>query len=259
MLKEWFASVFTRTEPLYRQLGYVYASVALQARYSRCRKAWSSHIESCHKAILENIPQEGGGAIVVIGSGPLLEVPWQKLLDRCDKLIFVDVVHPRRAVKTAKLHPKIELRTVDVTGFAAVARDEKEARKLNFEPPRLDLPKPLKAVVSANILSQLALEPFAALKKNFTWPEDSYFGKLARKMSIDHVAWVKSMGAPTTLVIADCERIYFDPSGKEKERVASAGVLPAGQLEREWDWQIAPLGEVSRQYSYSMRVECRRL
>lgn len=259
MLKEWIQSIMTRTEPIYRQLGYVYASVALQNRYARCRKAWSSHIENCHRVILENVPEDKNGMIVVVGSGPLLEVPWRELLERCEKLVLVDVVHPPKVERLAKKEPKVELRRMDVTGFAAISKDEKKVQKLDFKPPVIKWEQTPKAVISANILSQLSLEPYTAAQKKWPWVDDQYFAKLAHKMSVEHVAWIKAMGAPDTLLIADCERTYFTPQGEEMERVSSAGVLKAGQLVRQWEWLIAPLGEVSKEYSYSMSVECRRL
>jgi hypothetical protein len=261
MIKEWFESVFTRTTPVYRQLGYVYASVALQSRFSRCKKAWHSHIENCHGAVLEalNEPRKYG-SILVVGSGPLYEIPYKELLSRCEKLILLDVVHPRHVQRLARKEPRIQLVTHDVTGFASASSEEDRVRRLEFSPPKIEFDTPIDAVVSANILSQLALEPFsAAKKKKWKWAGDNFFNKLAHKMSEDHAKWLKSLGASTVLIFSDVERIYFDKTGQETERVASACQMPLGLLVREWNWEISPLGEASRQFSYSMRVVCRRL
>jgi hypothetical protein len=265
MIKEWFESVFTRTTPAYRQLGYVYASVALQSRFSRCKNAWNSHIENCHGAILEalglkKIPKKLG-AVLVVGSGPLYEIPYKELLEHTEKLVLLDVVHPRNVQRLARKELKIQLLTHDVTGFATVASDEDKVRRLEFSPPSIDFGgMKFDAVISANILSQLALEPFAsAKKKKWKWAGDNYFDKLARKMSADHGVWLKSLGARDTLIFSDIERIYFDKSGQETERAVSACQMPLGLLVKEWNWEIAPLGEVSRNFSYCMRVVCRRL
>jgi hypothetical protein len=259
MVKEWFESIFTRTAPIYRKLGYVYASVALQARFSRCKNAWENHNQNCHLAIINALPKQTAiaGSVLVVGSGPLYEVPLKELLSRYKRIVLLDVVHPRAVQRLAKHEPRIELLTCDITGFAAVSNAEEKVRNLKFSPP--EIAQRFDLIISANILSQLPLEPYAAARKKWQWANDSYFKKLAAKMSVDHAHWLKSLSAPLTLLIADTERIYFDVEGKEMERVPSAETLPMGTLVRHWEWEIAPLGEVSRKFSYRMHVECRRL
>lgn len=257
MIKEWIQSSLTKADPLFRRLGYVYASVALEARFSRCQTSWKNHLEKCRDVIRINVPVDCQN-VLVVGSGPLLEVPVTELLQSCQKLYLLDVVHPRSVQKWARRNSRVQLLTADVTGFSQIHEDEKAIRQLKFQPPALALPH-VDYVVSANLLSQLSLEPYEILKKKFRWADNEFFGQLARKMGEDHLNWLRAFAARSTVLISDCERIYFNREREEVDRACSSFQSRDGSRLCQWDWEIAPLGEVSRHYGYKMRVEARLL
>lgn len=257
MLIEFIKSKLTSADKMVRTIGFVNSSIALEARAKRCAKAWKPHLDHCHRVILKYLPQDAK-RILIIGSGPLLEIPIQELLKRDLKIALMDVVHPLKTRKLAAKHPdKIELIENDATGIVEVikAKDYDTVRDLKFRPHKLDLGK-FDYVVSANLISQLPLDPYDAVKR-FKWADDAFFSRMAHEMGERHIEWIQAFGAPKTLVIADVGRTYYDKAGQEIDKSVSAYRLNQGKLVEEWDWEISPLGETSRKFCYIMQVETR--
>jgi hypothetical protein len=78
-----------------RRMGYLYESIAIRSRAGRCRAAWAPHQERTRQVILramEHCPRRRKA--VVLGSGPLLDVPIAELSASFGEVILVDVVHP---------------------------------------------------------------------------------------------------------------------------------------------------------------------
>ena len=258
MLIEWIQSKLTSASKTVRTIGFVNSTVALEARHKRCAKQWQPHLDKCHRAILENLPATAK-RILILGSGPLLEVPIEELLKRGLKIVLVDVVHPAKPKKFASRYPEqIELIEADVTGIVELikAKDFEAIQCLQFHPPVAEWGH-FDYVVSANLISQLALDPYEALKR-YKWADDAFFGRLAKSMGDAHLDWLKNFKTKT-LIIADVERTYFDTKGTEIEKVTSAYRLNRGERNAAWDWEISPLGEVSKNFCYIMHVETRIL
>lgn len=260
MLIEWIQSKLTVASKTVRTIGFVDSTVALEARHKRCAKAWRPHLERCHMAILKNLPLNAKN-ILIVGSGPLLEIPIDELLKRNLHVTLMDVVHPSRPRKLAKKNPaQIELLEKDVTGVVDVIKSKnlEDVRNFKFRPPTVEslfADRKFDYVVSANLISQLSLDPYEVVKK-YHWADDAYFVRLAKRMGDEHLEWLKSFRT-NILVIADVERTYFDKHGQKADHTASAYRLSQGQLLETWDWEISPLGETSKDFCYIMSVEAR--
>ena len=284
MIKELWTSVFTSAPLWARQIGFVNASVALEERAKRCRKAWQAHIEACHEVIKSNWPQEAK-KVLIVGSGPMIEIPTNWILNHTSaQLVLLDAVHPRQVRKWLALLPsdhssRIELVEVDVAGAADLLkkRDWSRFEALEFAPP--EMKGRFDFVISANILSQLALDPYSyywgdkrrslsrglkALLNKIKSHESSlegdsqFFVRLAKKMGDDHISWLKKL-SDRVLIYSDIERVYFNQKNEPYEVAPSAYVLKAGELKKEWEWMISPIGESSRQYGFYMKVQARML
>lgn len=260
MIIEWLMSRLTPSQPIYRELGYVNGSIALQKRFERCRKDWSEHIKNCHETILKFVGSEDV-KILILGSGPLVEIPYQALLEnKKRKLYLLDVVHPREARSIAKKNAsQIQLIESDVTGIASLflKKDYSKIKSLEFSPPPVDFEYDV--VISANLVSQLPLDPFGRLQKlKLNWADEDYFMLLSKKMGDDHIKWLKKI-SKKRLLFTDTERSYFDKKNNTLETLASAYKPLEGSLLSEWQWRISPIGESSKEYGYTMKVECRQI
>ncbi|HIJ63727.1 MAG TPA: hypothetical protein HPQ04_13625 [Rhodospirillaceae bacterium] len=234
MFRELLASCLAPASRYARRHGYVYETVAIEARYRRCRAAWTGHLTHCHRVIRAACDVcPGRGLAVVLGSGPLFDIPLEDLADAFAEVVLVDVFHPARARRRAAALANVRLFEHDLLGFDAgldwsgtAAATGRWRQTL----PAADL------VVSANLLSQLPLQPAA------------HFGSPApeatRKLLQGHVDDLAG-GTGTACLITEWRRRRFDRQGQllSTEQPLSGVVLPPPGA--QWEWHIAPPGELA--------------
>lgn len=256
MLREWLTSLKTRCPPALVALGYRYAAIACLYRADRCAAAWAPHQRNTRQAILEamrDTPPASDTALI-LGSGPCLDLPMAELLARFSRLLLVDVAHPPPALRLAARYPAIELVVLDVTGLAdklTTGTDENLVVPVPaafLDDPRIGL------VVSANLVSQLPLVPLRQMVKRYPQVDAAALG---RAIVAAHVTYLARFACPS-LLIGDVERRVLDGSGKlvEQEDPLFGVSLPLG---RDWDWTVAPVGELPGGWSIINRVRAVRL
>jgi hypothetical protein len=256
MLREWLTSLRTRCPPDLVALGYRYAAVACLYRADRCAGDWAPHQRNTRQAILDAMRDASPACdtALVLGSGPCLDLPIPELLARFPRLLLVDVAHPPPALRLASRYPTIELVARDLTGMAVLLSSS------DVEPPTVPVPTVflddprIGLVVSANLVSQLPLVPLRRMAKR--WPQADQ-GALGHAIVAAHVTYLSRFTCPV-LLIGDVERHVLDADGKRVEQddpLFGVG-LPWG---REWDWQLAPVGELSSGWSIVNRVRAVRL
>ncbi|WP_348626820.1 hypothetical protein [Methylobacterium sp. CCH5-D2] len=129
----------------HRRLGYVRESVLLSGRARRCRRAWAPHAARSREAVLAacaDLPLRR--AAVVLGSGPLADVPLSQLAAGFERVLLVDAVHPLGARLAARRFPNVRLVTADLAGA---------------DDPVGALCGGADLTVSANLLTQLPVVP----------------------------------------------------------------------------------------------------
>jgi hypothetical protein len=220
-----------------KKQGLLKESIAIGARYSRQKKTWAAHLQNCHEeieAFLSSYPEKK--KIGVFGSGYLFDFPKSILADASYELYLFDAVHPR-SVKAKKTQANLKFVTVDLNLAPEI---------LNFdfqdELSNCDL------MVSTNLLSQLALYGTKDIPDNGDRRE-----KRAQKIISQHLHFLREMKKPT-LLLTDFEKIFKSPEQKVLVQESSLAKVNLKPPQREWLWQLAPLGEVSRTYSIDLKV-----
>lgn len=257
MLREFLISLRTRCAPAFVRLGYRYAAVACVGRAARCAAAWAPHQEGTRRRILTAIAEApaGKGTAIIMGSGPCLDLPMAELLSRFRHVLLVDIAHPPAARQLARLNASIQLQERDLTGVAAALDD-----------PATQAPPPpvctafldngdVGLVVSANLISQLPLVPVRQVDKR--WPGTD-LPAYARAIVTAHLTHLRDFNCPT-LLVGDVQRRVIDPDGRvtEMEDPLFGADLPSGEM--EWDWTVAPVGELSNGWSIVNRVRAVRI
>lgn len=263
MIREALTFLLTPTTPLAKKYGFLYSSIALQHRFERCKKAWLPHLKNCQDLFLQSLTGlEQKKSVVLLGSAHLHEIPLHLLVENFETIILVDVVHPLKHHWMAKRNSRLKLITQDlslsldqldsissVEDLQALIKKLDNQELFHFE---ADL------IISANVLSQLALLPIETLEK-----------KLKRALTIEekdslctgfaelHLKNLKNCRGKKILY-ADREVIYRSPQGEIIYRghypVSFAGFTKL----KEWMWLLAPLKEASKDYSIEMKIEAYR-
>lgn len=260
MLKESLEYLLTPTTPLARRYGFLYSSISLKHRYDRCKKMWIPHLKNCQDLFTDTVKTLSRKKhVVVLGSAHLHEIPMHLLLQNFEQITLVDVVHPLKHHWTAKRNPRVKLITQDLTlalqdldklktleDLHQLGRDLAGKEIFKFE---ADL------IISSNLLSQLALLPIDAiektLKRDLTVEEKDVICTDFAQTHLKNLNGCKGK----ILIYADREVIYKDPQGE----VIYRGHYPVdftGYKElKKWNWELAPLGEASKDYSIEMAIE----
>jgi len=255
MLREWVESWRTLCPVPLRRLGHAYAAAALTARARRCREAWAPHQDRTRDAIRGAIAQcRNRHTAVILGSGPLLDVPLDDLAARFDRVLLVDAAHPPIARRAARRFPNVGLISLDLTGTAEILADPAASAppvpgcRAFLDDPTIDL------VVSVNLLSQLPLMPLACAARR--WP-DMDLAALGRAIVTAHLAHLDILPG-VKLLVTDLDRTTLGPSGDilAIDDPLFGIRLPPGP---EWTWLLAPPGELSGGRTLRSRVRAVQL
>ncbi len=242
MIFEAIQHILTPAGKEVKALGYVREAIAIEARYNRCRTEWASHLARCRLNILAAADKlTAGSSIMIIGSGALHDVPMEDLLSAGFHLTLVDIVHLPKTCRRYKNHKRVQFIEQDVTGYVKNLHEKKILSKTAVPLPQADL------VISLNILSQLPLKIVAyAEKYNVSLPDG-----FARDVMEDHL---KLLGTGA-LLISDLESDFelADALLRKKPVFPDFAMLEPFD---EWDWVIAPKGELDKDFSISHHVAC---
>ena len=231
-------------------MGYVAGLRRLYARGRRCRRAWAPHVEQS-RALIVQAAQEctRRRRVLVVGSGPLFDVPLAQLSWRFKEVVLVDIVHLGRSRLKIRRFANARAITADVTGMAEAVYDWAQSGCRGAFPDRKPAAFPdgdFDLVVSCNILSQLPLSVVRYARRCGGERAMKDEADMSRRMVLRHLDWLASFDAAVCL-IADTHQQHWVRGRMECDNDILWGVvLPAGA--RQWVWDLAPRPEVSDQY-----------
>ncbi|MCP4564006.1 MAG: hypothetical protein GY873_30405 [Bosea sp.] len=251
MLAELALQALTPAGPLARRFGLLREGIALWSRGRRQRKAWEPHRARCRAIIAEvaaSLPRRR--KVVVLGSGPVRDIPLDALCASFDEVVLVDIVHlPLLRLKLWR-QPKISLLSRDLTGAMAWLAGDVESR----QDPLADLVADgsVDLVISANLLSQLAWPVADWLEEN-----PARAAALPDNLPARCIAWHLDDLARFKghiCLISDVEMVERDRSGAIHERLDLMYGVKLPQEDESWLWPVAPFGEAERKREYVHKV-----
>lgn len=249
MLRELLSSWFTPAGRHARRLGYVAEGVAIEARHRRWRKAWKPHLDASRAAILAQAETcRRRGVAVVLGSGALLDVPLRDLSGLFHSVFLLDLFHPWSARLQILPMQNAYFIDHDLLGIEIDGDPHKAPERLRrwrHLVPEADF------VVSMNLLTQLPLKPLER------WGEQLGEAWMRRVMAA-HLADLRQ-GPGHACLISEFRHHTLDHQGRETEVDDVLAGLHLPRPFQQWRWQLAPLGEISRDEAFEMEVGAYRL
>lgn len=221
-----------------RRAGYVKDQMGIQNRYVREREQWNPHLEQTKQYILQAVSHlSDADSIAVLGSGWLLDIPWQELSQQFRTVSLFDIVHPEQVVVKTRKISNIHLETVDLTGGAVqlaeqVSTFEEFLQKLPDVHVSHDFSS-YSMVVSVNLLNQLDILLCDYLSHRFN-PTQEELQQVRRLVQQQHIA---SLPKGKTCLISDYEEINIPLNQAPAKRHSLLFCnLPEGREEKQWEW-----------------------
>jgi hypothetical protein len=216
LIQEFLTYIFSNCSKEARVFGHLYESISIIEREKRRRLDWLDHRNHCKELIKNEISKlKLRNKILILGSGPLHEIPMEFIIDSFENIILVDIIHPKHIVKKFSSHPKVTLVEKDITAVERLLIDKQELIQIipdDFLDDSFDF------VISANVMSQLALHITNYCSKNlahkFTSLELENYSLIISK---NHYHYLKNFSCKV-LLITDIEKIYLN---KKHERLES--------------------------------------
>lgn len=255
MFVEAFKYITTDCKPEFRRLGYLHESIALEARYHRLHGAWKEHVEQCKNLIRLAVEQcETQRKVVVLGSGILAEIPLTFLSERFESVVLVDLIHVKSVRKRVATFDNVQLIEADISGLSpALFHLNKNSKTLPKSEPHIPgLDKTVDLIISANLLSQIYVGPLNYIVSRVRFSNEEFI-QWCQSIIYAHMQSLLDSGCRVCL-ITDSLHEEKNLNGRliRREDVLFGVKLPDSAW--CWDWQLAPLGEVSKNYSVSADV-----
>lgn len=238
--------------PEAKSFGHLVESISLLSRESRCKKSWSTHRASCKQFIISELKNAVHfDAVLVLGSGPLHEIPIEELAKTFKKVVLVDIVHLKSTKKSVAHLPNIEFVEHELTEIEEALRVQKV---LKNKVPEKFLDQNWGLVLSVNVMSQLPihLESYIERKlpKKFSKDEVEEFLK---QVTSNHFTYLRAFPVPVVL-ITDTETDYYDKKDVVIQKDLNYEHLHLPKPDAVWNWNVAPIPEFQKDIGIKMRV-----
>lgn len=201
---------------------------------------------------------------IVLGSGLLLDVPVEELSAHFKEVVLVDILHLPEVADRLKGLPNVRTVQCDVTGIAE--NISRLRNQMSVDPGTLPEPKALipefddqtDLVISLNMLSQIYLWPKQFIGARIGGGEERALTAWTRRIVETHFEMLSSLPC-TVCLITDYEYYARSRQGTLLVRESTIEGVKLPEPDRQWVWDIAPLGEMSRDYAVYRNVAGIRL
>ncbi len=256
MIWEFWQSWTTRCDPIARDLGYLYESIAIKARAKRCSTAWNSHLNHTRTFLLSSARKCSQKRLaVILGSGWLLDVPLEELSREFEEVHLVDILHPKETVRRASELKNVRVLARDISGVAVAAHQIIHRARKSPKKPSLPEPDPFTLlapdrtdfVASVNVLSQLPTQPIQLLRSltgenNLPLYSEAELFNLASSIRERHLQFLRTCPRACLITDIEAETLHANNDPRIQPLVSEAKSIVADE---EWMWEIAPPGEIA--------------
>ena len=235
-----------------RVFGHIYEAISLIEREKRCHHHWLSHRNHCKNFILDNLYlAKKKDSLLILGSGPLHEIPLEKLAKIFTRIDLIDIVHLKTITAQYSHLKNVFFIEADITELEA---DLISGKKIKNKLPTRFINNGHDLVISANLLSQLAYHLRNYLEKKAS-PKLSTdeLDNFANQVSLNHYLYLKSFSCPIILM-TDVLSLFLNKNEDIIFQETPYIDFDLPKATSEWWWDVAPLPEYSKDLSLKMKV-----
>jgi len=235
------------------RMGYYNDQEGILQRYTLEQEHWRSHLENSKEAIRSFCEESKENEVNILGSGWLLDVPMDYLLQKYKKVKLFDIRHPNY-IKHKYRNERVEFYSIDLTGGYSEYLFKINKQQLINGDWRLFIPlNPLETiegiVISCNLLSQLSglVGEYLQEKRNFNEETTLAIEKTIQQMHWEHLPSNRS------LLISDFQEKVYSTSG-ELDSLKPLVHINMEEKIRQWEWAFDLSGNYKRGRSVRLDV-----
>jgi hypothetical protein len=223
-------------------------------RYKREKSNWDSHIQNTKDYICRQTKDLHFEKIAVLGSGYLLDLPIDELLERCTEIHLYDVHHPKEVLAKYRNNAKVVFVEKDITGLSEYlykAKKNSDVSEILNRNTQLTL-QDADLVISLNILNQLDIILVDYLNEKMALDMETEL-KLRNKIQTEHI---NCLSETMSLLIADTEEIHINETGQESTNNLFAQIQLEGITSdsENWKWSFDTSGNYAEDAIVTFKV-----
>ena len=252
MIKELITYFTEKVSKEAKAFGHLYEAISLIEKEKRCQSFWLAHRAHCKNFISKytnNVSNKD--KILILGSGPLHEIPIEYLSREFKQVDLVDMVH-LKSIKNAYTHLRnIQFIEADITELEL---EIMKIKKIINHEPQLFLQDQYDLVISANLMSQLPyhLQNYLEKKANPKLSENE-LDQFGNQVTLDHYNYLNKFSCPV-LLITDIETQIFDKNDLLIEHFNPYNHIHLPIPAETWIWNVAPIPEYQKDVALKMKV-----
>jgi hypothetical protein len=235
---------FNKKYRILKKMHYIADQQVVIKRFLQESENWSIHLEHCKESIEKDLSGRGKGKCAVLGSGWLLDIPIDALLEHFEKVYLFDIIHPTQIKHKYAHNPKVVFVELDITGslinqlFEAVQyyKSTKQVKNIDtYQFEGFQYPEEFDLVISANIISQLATLLVEYITSYNLYSQEE-LAILSRKVEESHF---QSLPVGKTFLITDYEELVYSEDNKlQKQRPLLQISFKQDDIVESWQWQF---------------------
>lgn len=226
------------------KMGLITDQEGIMRRYLQEADNWTDHLEHTREFIEGALDSVEAGSVSILGSGWMLDIPVEYLLENYSRVCFYDIRHPHAILGKYNTYSQAHFIEMDLTGglirrIYDIRRKRSsavlEAVINSVAATDIQLPESSDYYISVNLLNQLDILLIDFLKKRAKY-DLSVLNTLRRAIQEAHL---RMLPAGRSSLITDYQELYVDSheevQGKENLIYCS---LPEGSYSEEWLWKF---------------------
>ncbi len=228
-----------------RKFGFKTDQEGIINRYLREEGGWNEHLKKTKEYILQVAGTKRKESVIILGSGWLLDVPIHELSEQFEKVVLIDVVHPRQIEHKVKKMLNVELLSIDVTGLVNPIFEtlkNKKASKIplieiepNYDNQLITELENADLVVSVNLLNQLDILICDYINK-FNLYSKEEINLFRKQIQTNHL---QLLPTDKSVLITDYEELNIDENDKVNNRKKLVYInLPNEKGAAKWKWSF---------------------
>ena len=230
------------SDKILKRMGYFNDQEGIIRRYIDEEFNWNEHLQKSKSFIKKCIEEVKPQNVAVLGSGWLLDVPLDFLVESCNRVFLFDIRHPRQITHKYRGEKKIKFINQDVTGgsieevYEILKHNKSDLNKLDtITKAGFTASEPIDYIISVNILNQLDILILEYIRR-FSLPENLNMDRLRKIIQEAHIASLKKSAS---CLITDFEEMIYD---KDNELIKTNSLLftelPAYRKREDWIWKF---------------------